>query len=112
MPYLFCEEHGRQHEALCDAEQESYRLLGEAVLIVTGPIKGASFHCDRCNVRLRNGQPAWLMTPFPRHVAESLAAYDYRYERNYFPLDRVTFSWYGAEPPGGMPAPASLLEAG
>src|SRR5208337_646927 len=101
MPYLFCQEHGRQHEAICEAEQDNYRLLGETVLIVTGPLKGGPFHCDRCNVRLKKGQPAWLMTPFPRHITEDLAAYDYRYERGYFPLERVKARLYGAEPAGG-----------
>ena len=36
MPRLYCEEHGREHEAVCETEHENYRRLGETVLIVSG----------------------------------------------------------------------------
>ena len=65
MPYVFCEEHGREYEAICQEEQETYRRLGEMLLIVSGPLKSPSWRCEHCNVRLRRGQRAWLVTAFP-----------------------------------------------
>jgi hypothetical protein len=105
MPYLFCDEHGREEQATCEAEQDDYRLLKEAVLMVTGPLRTGPFHCDRCNALLKKGQPAWLMVTFTSYFAQELGVYDYQYERNYFSLDRVEATVYGAEPSGGVPSP-------
>jgi hypothetical protein len=108
MPYLFCEPHGQEHEATSLEEQENYRLLGEAVLIVSGALNSGSWYCDRCQTRLKKGQTAYLMTAFPNHFAEEFDRYDYAYERQYFQIDRAKARIYGAAPPGGIPDPATL----
>ena len=36
MPYLFCAEHGLEHEVRAREEQENYRQFGETVLIIKG----------------------------------------------------------------------------
>jgi hypothetical protein len=110
MPYLFCEEHGRDREALFAQEQESYRLLGETVLVVNGPLKSPSWRCDSCNARLRRGNRAYLVTAFPRHFADELAAYDYATEREYFVIGHAEARAYGAVPAGGIPSPAMAKE--
>ena len=111
MPYLFCEEHGREQEAISQEEQDSYRWLGETVLIVSGPLKSPSWRCDRCNVRLRRGSRAWLVTAFPRHYAQELSGYDYASEREYFVLGHAEATVYGATPPGGISAPLALVDS-
>jgi hypothetical protein len=112
MPYLFCAEHGKEHEASCKDEQENYRLLGETVLVVSGTLISGPWRCDRCNAPLKRSQKAWLVTAFPRHFAEDLERYDYAYERQYFRIDKAEARVYGAEPPGGVPSPASVLGSG
>ncbi len=112
MPRLYCEEHGREQEARSESEHESYRMLGETVLIVTGPLKTSSWRCDRCNARLRKSTRAYLVTAFPHQFAEELDRYDYAHEGEYFLLARTEVKVYGAEPSGGIPSPASVLEAG
>lgn len=62
MPHLFCQEHGREHEARSLEEQVNYGRFGEAVLIVTGPLKSPSHRCRGCHVRLRRGQRGYLVT--------------------------------------------------
>jgi hypothetical protein len=111
MPRLYCEEHGRDQEARSESEHESYRMLGETVLIVTGPLKTPSWRCDRCYARLKKGTRAYLVTAFPHQFAEDLDRYDYAYERQYFLLEKAEIKVYGAGVPGGMRSPASVLEA-
>jgi hypothetical protein len=108
MPRLYCTEHGKEHEATCHEEQENYRLLGETVLIVKGTLTSGPWRCDRCNTRLTKGNPAYLVTAFSRHFAEELDGYDYGYERQYLAMERAEAKLYGAEPPGGIPAPDTL----
>ena len=112
MPRLYCTEHGKQHESRCQQEQENYRWLGETVLIVSGQLKSGPWQCDGCNAPLKRSQKVWLMTAFPSHFAEELERYDYACERQYFNMERAKVTVYGAEPPGGIPSPASVLEAG
>jgi hypothetical protein len=69
MPYLFCAEPGKEHEATSHAEQENYRLLGETVLIVKGKLIGGLSRCDRCGTPLKKGNPACLVTAFPSYFA-------------------------------------------
>ena len=96
MPHLFCQEHGRDHEARCIEEQENYRRFGEAVLIVTGPVRSPSQRCRSCNMRLRRGQRAYLVTAFPRLTPEDLAGYDYAREDEYLILEQAEATLYGA----------------
>jgi hypothetical protein len=110
MPYLFCEQHGPEHQARCDEEQESYGWLGETVLIVTGPIKSPSWRCSQCHARMRRGRPAWLVTAFPRPPAEDLDGYVYAIAQEYFMIEHVQVTVYGAEPPARMTATAALTE--
>jgi hypothetical protein len=98
MPHLFCQEHGREHEARCIEEQENYRQFGEAVLIVTGPVRSPSQRCRSCNMRLRRGQPAYLVTAFPRPMPEDLGGYDYAAKRDYLILEHAEARLYGATP--------------
>ena len=46
-------------------EQENYRRLGESVLIVKGTLTGGPWKCYTCNITLRRGKRACLMTAFP-----------------------------------------------
>ena len=80
MPHLLCQEHGREQEARCIEEQQNYQRFGEAVLIVSGPLKSPSHRCRICDVRLRRGQRAWLITAFPRFFPGDLDRYDYANE--------------------------------
>ena len=98
MPYLFCAEHGREEEAECEAEQENYLLLGEAVLVVTGSLISGPWRCDRCDGPLKKGEPAFVVTGFSHHFASDLAGYDYSYERRYFSMREVRAAAYGAGP--------------
>jgi hypothetical protein len=93
---LFCEEHGREHEARCREEQENYRRFGEAVLIVAGPVKSPSHRCRACNLRLRRGQRGYVATAIPRYSAEAMARYDYAAEREYLVLEHAEVRLYGA----------------
>ncbi len=55
---------------------------------------------------------AYLVTAFSSQFAEELGGYDYACEREYLNMKRARVSVYGAEPPGGIPSPAAMLEAG
>ena len=101
MPYLFCQEHGQGHAARAAEQRENYRLLGESVLIASGTLITGPWACDSCNATLRRGKRAYLMTAFPRHVAEALAEYDFTLEKQYFDMKRAEVVLYGAEWPGG-----------
>ena len=104
MPHFFCQEHGQEQEARCREEQENYRRFGEAVLIVSGPVKSPSHRCRACNLRLRRGQRGYLVTAIPRYSAEALARYDYAAEREYLMLESARATLYGAEPPPWPPS--------
>jgi hypothetical protein len=110
MAYLFCEEHGREHVAASQADQDYYRFLGETVLIASGAVKSPSWRCHHCNLRLRRGMTAYLVTAFPRCHAQNIDRYDYRTEQEYFRLETLDATVYGAEPPGGIPSPRQLIE--
>jgi hypothetical protein len=99
MPHLFCDEHGREHEARCIEEQENYRRFGEAVLIVSGPLKSPSHRCHTCHIRLRRGQRGYLVTAIPRYLPEELARYDDAAERDYLVLEHAEARLYGADLP-------------
>jgi hypothetical protein len=86
MPYLFCKKHGDEHEARTWEEQESYRQLGESVVIARGTLISGPWECDSCNVTLKRGKRACLMTAFPRAFAESMDEYDFSCERQYFDM--------------------------
>lgn len=44
MPYLYCEEHGREHEARVIGNQATFRQAGEGVLIVHGRLTSGPWH--------------------------------------------------------------------
>ena len=111
MPYLFCKEHGQEHESRCQEEQENYRWLGETVLIVKGTLKGGPWQCTCCSAPLKRSQKAWLMTAFPRSMDAGMGDYDFACEGQYFNMKRAEVKVYGAESPGGMLSPVSMLEA-
>src|SRR4051812_11850426 len=96
MPYLFCKKCGDGHEARTREEQENYRQLGEVVVIARGTLISGPWNCDSCNVTLRRGKRASLMTAFPRHYAESLDDDDFSNERQYFDMKRAEVAAYGA----------------
>lgn len=113
MPHLFCQEHGQEWEARCIADQENYRRFGEAVLIVSGPVKSPSHRCRACNLRLRRGQRGYLVTAIPRYSAEAMAGYDYAVEGGYLVLEHARARLYGAGTRAEaampvLPAPASV----
>jgi hypothetical protein len=101
MAYLFCEEHGREHVATAQADQDYYQFLGETIVIASGAVKSPSWRCHRCNLRLRRRMKAYLVTAFPRGYTQNLDRYDYRTEQEYFRLETLDATVYGAEPPGG-----------
>lgn len=86
MPYLHCEKHGPEREAVTAANQEEYRQLGESVLIVKGTLISGPWRCDRCNAVLDKGDPATLHSAFPAHCREDLYQYDFDYEQDYFAM--------------------------
>jgi hypothetical protein len=97
MPYLFCKEHGQEHETRCREEQENYRRFGETVLAVKGTLVTGPWACDSCNVTLRRGKRAYLMTAFPRYVAETMDTYEFANEKQYFDMKRAEVTLYGAD---------------
>jgi hypothetical protein len=98
MPYLYCADHGREVQIECQAKQEEYRQLGEAVLVVSGRLISGPWRCDRCNSLLTRGDLAFLVTSFSRYFAEDLAGYDYPFERKYFSIREAKTGVYGATP--------------
>jgi len=109
MPYLFCKPHGQEHAADCEKDQDTYRQLGETVMIVSGRLHSGGWLCDRCNVPLKIGATAYLLTSYPEHFARELEGYDYANERHYFQMESIEVNIYGAMPPGGV-APVMLEE--
>jgi hypothetical protein len=95
MPNLYCAVHGRGHENRVIAQQELYREAGESVLIVHGTLTGGPHRCDECNATLGRGDPAALLSAFPRHLTEGMDAYDFAYERRYFAMAKATAAVYG-----------------
>ncbi len=110
MPYLYCAKHGQQHAANAIEQQELYREEGEAVLIFKAPLKSGAWVCDRCNVPLRKGDIAYLVTAFSQDFADELATYRFEYERRYFVMEKAEARVYGAVPSGGLPDEAMTEE--
>ena len=95
MPYLFCAAHGQGHENRAIAQQEEYRQQGESVLIVHGALRSGPWQCDTCNVALKRGDDAMLMTAFPQHFTEGMNGYDFGPEKRYFDMKRAQAVVYG-----------------
>jgi hypothetical protein len=102
MPRLYCEKHARDRETAMIGSEDVYRQADEVVLVVTGKLISGPWHCDRCNVQLRKGDPASLMSAFPSHCRDDLYDYSFRYERQYFAINKsLTATAYGAKWPDG-----------
>jgi hypothetical protein len=86
MPYLYCEKRGREREAGIIERQADYRQADEIVLVVSGTLVSGPWLCDSCNVQLREGHRAWLVSAFPSHCRDELYEYDFGYERQYFAM--------------------------
>jgi hypothetical protein len=102
MPILYCDRHGKEHEARVIERWKFYRDEGESVLIVTGRLTTGPWLCDRCNATLRRGRRAYLISAFTRYWTEGMDEYDFTYERGYFAMkgeERVAV--YGAAWPCG-----------
>jgi hypothetical protein len=95
MPRLYCEQHGREHEASTILQQEHYRQEGEAVLIVKGWLSSGPWLCDKCNATLPRGGMAYLLVFFSKAFTFELESYDFSYERRYFGR-RFDATAYGA----------------
>lgn len=96
MPRLYCEPHGREHEARAIVQEATYRQLGESVLIVRGELISGPWLCDECHALLARGSRARLLTAFPLWVVEQMPAYDLAYERHYFAVEKAEVAVYGA----------------
>lgn len=97
MPYLYCEKHGREHEAGIIGRQDDYRQADETVLVVSGTLVSGPWQCDSCNSQLRPGSTAVLISAFPSHCRDELCGYDFAYERQYFAMgERDHAAAYGA----------------
>jgi hypothetical protein len=100
MPYLYCEKHGRAHEAHIIEQQDKYRQADETVLVTAGTLVSGPWQCDKCNASLRPANTAVLVSAFPSHCREDLCGYDFGYERQYFAMTKGdTATVYGAEWP-------------
>jgi hypothetical protein len=100
MPYLYCEKHGREHEAGIIEQQDVYRQADETVLVISGTLIYGAFHCDQCNATLLDDDTATLVAAFPSHCRDDLHDYDFGYERQYFAMkESDTATAYGAEWP-------------
>ena len=100
MPYLYCEQHGQEHQAGTISRQEELRQEGESVLIVGGTLVSGPWRCDRCNARLAKGDRAVWVYAFPSHCRGTLYDYDFAYEREYFAMRKSdTAAVYGADWP-------------
>lgn len=105
MPRLYCEPHGREHEARVIGNQAIYRQEGESVLIASGTLKLGPWHCDQCNALLRRGDIGYLLSAYPRWIAETMHDYDFAQEREYFTRKgRLSIGLYGAGWPGSFAA--------
>jgi hypothetical protein len=102
MPYLFCEKHGREHEADTRKNQEHYRHEGESVLVVKGRLISGPWLCDKCNTPLRKDMYACLFAVYASWMTEGGDEYDFSHESQYFAMERAALTVYGA------PWPASL----
>ncbi len=103
MPYLYCEKHGEEYEAAARAKQDTYRQLGDIVLVVKGRLlSGPCYLCAHCYTELGKGQRACLIREFSHMVnREALEQYDFTYERYYFAAPHAEAASYGARWPGG-----------
>ena len=101
MGRLYCEQHGKEHEARVIGQSSIYCQEGESILIVKGRLTSGGWQCDRCNASLGNGCQAYLLTVFPQWVTEQIPDYDFRHEREYFAVEKAEVAVYGAEWPGG-----------
>jgi hypothetical protein len=105
MSYLYCAADGRIHENRVISQEELYREEGESVLIVKGILKRGPWRCDKCNLPLRKGDPACLLSAFPRYDTQSMHYYDFAGERRYFAMKGAeTLTLIGAAWPCGDPA--------
>jgi hypothetical protein len=104
MPYLFCEEHGREYEARVVERQEDYRREGESILVVRGRLRSGPWLCDKCNASVSRGSRATLAIVYPRHITEGVHEYDFGYERRYFDMEKADVAVYGAATPFRMVA--------
>jgi hypothetical protein len=100
LSYLYCEQHGREHEAGIAARKNDYLREDETMLVVRGTLISDPWHCDSCNVQLKKGMTAILVSAFPGHCSDQLHCYDFGYERQYFAMTSGdTATAYGAEWP-------------
>lgn len=96
MPRLYCEAHGRDHEAATVENQELYRQEGETVLIVRGRLRSGPWLCDKCNALLSKGRRATFTVAYPLHITETVQEYDFAYEQRYFDMENAELAVYGA----------------
>ena len=100
MPYLYCEQHGREHEAGIAARKDDYLRLDETVLVVRETLISDPWVCDSCNEILNKGMTAILVCAFPSHCRDQLRDYDFGYERQFFAITSgCSVIAYGAEWP-------------
>jgi hypothetical protein len=101
MPHLYCEQHGKEHEARVQGQVAVYRQERERVLIVKGKLRSGSWLCDRCNARLSEGMMAYFLEVFPRWITEQMPdSVDDYYARRYFAIEEAEVRLYGAEGTG------------
>lgn len=104
MARLYCEEHGKEHEAHVIGQAAISCQEGESVLIVKGTLISGGWLCDRCNAPLGKGDQAYLLSVFPRWVTEQMPGYAFINERQYFSVEKAEIAVYGAAWPGGRQA--------
>jgi hypothetical protein len=93
MPYLYCEQHGREREATILGRQDVYRQADEAMLVASGMLTTGPWQCNRCAGLLRKGDQAILVSAFPSHFQDELHDYDFGYERQYFAMTAYGAEW-------------------
>lgn len=100
MARLYCEDHGKEHEARVIGQASTYCQEGESILIVKGKLVSGGWLCDRCNVPLGKADQAYLLTVFPQWITEQVPDYDFMHERQYFAIKKAEVAVYGAKWPG------------
>lgn len=111
MARLYCERHGREHEAKTITQKQSYRQESESVLMTSGVLNSGPWLCDRCSATLDRGDTAYLFHPFTAYECEHMERYDFGYERRYFAAKSMEATvhgrrWPGTDTTGWMPMPA------